>query len=178
MRRPAAAAALSDEQLMRSVQADDDRAFELLYDRHQHRAWQVAGLLCRPRDCVERIVQDAFIAAWRGRVQYQPGRETVRAWTMRLVYQSAEDGPASGTSSSHRGGETPAIERTELRGLLDRLPEPQKEIIALAVYGGLTHVQIAALLSLPTDTVKGRMRLGLHKLRGVTDVHQADHRPG
>jgi len=52
-----------------------------------------------------------------------------------------------------------------LGGLLDRLPEPQKEIIALAFYGGLTHTEIEELLALPPGTVKGRMRLGLAKLR-------------
>lgn len=38
-------------------------------------------------------------------------------------------------------------------------------MIVLAYFGGLTHEQIAERLALPEGTVKGRMRLGLEKLR-------------
>lgn len=41
----------------------------------------------------------------------------------------------------------------------------QREVITLAYYGQLSHTEIAAALDLPTGTVKGRMRLGLQKLR-------------
>ena len=68
------------------------------------------------------------------------------------------------------GGSTPdeVIARTEadaLRGRLAQLPGAQAQVIALAYYGGLSHAEIAARLSLPPGTVKGRMRLGLQKLR-------------
>ena len=38
-------------------------------------------------------------------------------------------------------------------------------MIELAYFGGLTHVQIASMLDMPVGTIKGRMRLGLAKLR-------------
>jgi DNA-directed RNA polymerase specialized sigma24 family protein len=60
MHRSATAAALTDEAQLRRVQADDDRAFELLYDRYQDRAWQVARGLCRRGDRVERILDDVI----------------------------------------------------------------------------------------------------------------------
>jgi RNA polymerase sigma-70 factor (ECF subfamily) len=53
----------------------------------------------------------------------------------------------------------------ELKARLDRLPEPQAEVIVLAFYGELTHTEIAAQLGVPIGTIKGRMRLGLQKLR-------------
>lgn len=52
-----------------------------------------------------------------------------------------------------------------MRALLNRLPDAQQEVIALAFYGELTHIEIAAALQLPAGTIKGRMRLGLKKLR-------------
>lgn len=57
----------------------------------------------------------------------------------------------------------------DLRVLLAKLPEAQREVITLAYYGELTHSEIAAQLDLPPGTVKGRMRLGLHKLRQDVD---------
>ena len=48
---------------------------------------------------------------------------------------------------------------------MTRLPDEQREVIVLAYYGQLTHSEIATQLGLPPGTVKGRMRLGLEKLR-------------
>ena len=51
------------------------------------------------------------------------------------------------------------------------LPDAQQEVITLAFYGELSHTEIAAHIGLAPGTVKGRMRLGLHKLRA--DIDQA-----
>ena len=56
-----------------------------------------------------------------------------------------------------------------LRASLGDLPDAQAEVIALAFYGGLSHSEIATQLELPPGTVKGRMRLGLDKLRETTE---------
>jgi RNA polymerase sigma-70 factor (ECF subfamily) len=53
----------------------------------------------------------------------------------------------------------------ELRGALDTLPEVQSQVIQLAYFGGFSHSEIAEILSMPLGTVKGRMRLGLEKIR-------------
>ena len=70
----------------------------------------------------------------------------------------------------------PARERTELefarrdeareiRDALEQLPDEQSRVIELAYYGGMTHVEIATMLDAPVGTIKGRMRLGLAKMR-------------
>jgi RNA polymerase sigma-70 factor (ECF subfamily) len=48
---------------------------------------------------------------------------------------------------------------------LGELPADQRRVIELAYFGGFSHSQIAEMLKLPAGTVKGRMRLGLSKLR-------------
>ena len=53
----------------------------------------------------------------------------------------------------------------EVREALEGLPDEQSRVIELAYFGGLTHVQIASMLDTPVGTVKGRMRLGLAKMR-------------
>jgi RNA polymerase sigma-70 factor (ECF subfamily) len=57
-------------------------------------------------------------------------------------------------------------EAREIRAALDSLPEEQARVIELAYFGGFTHTEIAELLGAPVGTIKGRMRLGLEKLRG------------
>ena len=52
-----------------------------------------------------------------------------------------------------------------MRGALETLPAEQRRTIELAYFGGFTHNQIAELLDEPIGTVKGRMRLGLEKMR-------------
>ena len=53
----------------------------------------------------------------------------------------------------------------KLRGALQELPAEQSEVIALAYFGGFTHSEIAKMLGTPLGTVKGRMRLGLERIR-------------
>ena len=52
-----------------------------------------------------------------------------------------------------------------MRAALEKLPDPQVRVIELAYFGGFTHAEIAEMLQEPVGTVKGRMRLGLEKLR-------------
>jgi RNA polymerase sigma-70 factor (ECF subfamily) len=62
----------------------------------------------------------------------------------------------------------------QVRGALVELPAEQRQVIELAYYGGFTHSEIAGMLDLPTGTVKGRMRLGLTKLRlSLADLAEA-----
>ena len=54
----------------------------------------------------------------------------------------------------------------EVRGALGELPGEQSKVIELAYFGGFSHSEIAEMLGVPLGTVKGRMRLGLEKIRG------------
>jgi RNA polymerase sigma-70 factor (ECF subfamily) len=176
-------AATSDEDLMRAVQADDVRAFEALYDRNVALAWRLAHSLCRDRGRAEEAVQDAFVSAWRSRRSYRRETGSVRAWLVTIVRNRALDSirresaghrptlagyDYTGPDPAYRSAQDDVIAYTEacgLRARLQRLPEAQAEVIVLAFYGELTHTEIAERLSLPEGTVKGRMRLGLKKLR-------------
>ena len=56
-------------------------------------------------------------------------------------------------------------EARSVRSALEELPDEQTRVIELAYFGGFSHSQIADMLDMPIGTVKGRMRLGLDKLR-------------
>ena len=53
----------------------------------------------------------------------------------------------------------------EVRGALGELPDEQSKVIQLAYFGGFSHSEIAEMLGMPLGTVKGRMRLGIEKIR-------------
>ncbi len=57
-----------------------------------------------------------------------------------------------------------------VREALDDLPHVQQQVLELAHFSGLTHVEIAERLRLPLGTVKGRMRLGVGKLRNNREL--------
>lgn len=53
----------------------------------------------------------------------------------------------------------------EIREALDALPEKQSQVLELAYFGGFSQSEISRLLGIPLGTVKGRIRLGLEKIR-------------
>jgi RNA polymerase sigma-70 factor (ECF subfamily) len=174
---------LADEDLMDLVQAGDARAFEVIFDRHSGPSFSLAYRICGRRALAEDIVQEAFLSLWRSSDRYERGRGSVRSWALSVVHHRAIDALRREAAKDGRSvvDETLAerlesgertdreVERRDearqVRGALDVLPADQRQVIELAYFGGFTHAEIAAMLDLPAGTVKGRMRLGLAKLR-------------
>jgi RNA polymerase sigma-70 factor (ECF subfamily) len=183
--RPVALRALADEDLMALVRDGEARAFEVIFDRHASIAFSLAYRMCGRRTMAEDIVQEAFLSLWRSGARYDRARGSVRSWILGAVHNRAIDAFRREACRSaldvHDDGiseRLPAAERTdveveqrddarEVRSALETLPADQRQVIELAYFGGFSHSQIAELLSLPAGTVKGRMRLGLSKLRVV-----------
>jgi RNA polymerase sigma-70 factor (ECF subfamily) len=181
--------ALADEELMGLVQEDDVAAFEVIFDRHGAVAYSLALRVCRRQAMAEEAVQEAFLSLWRSRARYDPLRGSARAWVLRVVHNRAID--AVRRASAGAGGaevpaehdlaeRLPAPELTEalvldrddarrVRQALSSLPAEQRRAIELAFFDGFTHAQIAWLLELPPGTVKGRIRLGMQKLRDALE---------
>jgi RNA polymerase sigma-70 factor (ECF subfamily) len=174
---------LADEEIMQLVQAGDPRAFELLYDRHGGAAFSLAYRMVGNRASAEDITQEAFLSIWRSRLRYDQARGSVRTWVLGIVHNRAIDGLRRSVVHDRRRAAIEGMEdrfeardRTEVeaarreearsvRSALDTLPEDQRRTIELAYFGGFSHSQIAELLNEPIGTVKGRMRLGLEKMR-------------
>jgi RNA polymerase sigma-70 factor (ECF subfamily) len=174
---------LADEELMQLLYRGNAGAFEVIYDRHVDAAFSLAMRMCRQRSLAEDVVQESFLSLWRSGARYDRNRGSVRTWSLGIVHNRAIDALRRKAVSdrgvvSDEGIEEriPARERTELefarrdeareiRDALEQLPQEQSRVIELAYFGGMTHVEIASLLEQPVGTVKGRMRLGLAKLR-------------
>lgn len=173
---------------MRRVQADSPGAFGVLFDRYSAPAFRVAAGIARNASQADDVVQEAFISLWRSRARYDPELGSVGGWVMGTVRNRAIDllrkqsrhdsrraGPDQPADDPHAAAD--AVEQTvaerdgaaRLRAALGRLPVAQRDVIALAYFGELSATEIADRLSLPVGTVKGRMRLGLGRLRGSVD---------
>ncbi|HUA73579.1 MAG TPA: RNA polymerase sigma factor [Solirubrobacteraceae bacterium] len=174
---------LADEELMEYVARNDADAFEVILERHSNAAFSLAYRICGTRSVAEDVAQEAFLALWRSGTRYDRTRGSVRTWALGIVHNRAVDAlRRSGAHERRRvsdegieetleapeSTEAQAIEHTtsrEIRAALAELPDDQRRVIELAYFGGFTHVEIASMLDTPVGTVKGRMRLGLQKLR-------------
>jgi RNA polymerase sigma-70 factor, ECF subfamily len=174
---------LADEELMELVGSGDASAFEAVYDRHGGAAFSLAYRMVGNRTIAEDIVQEAFLSIWRSRLRYQRERGSVRTWVLGIVHHRGIDALRRNlvherrrTSAEGLEERQEAPERTDVevarrdeartvRRALEDLPDGQGQVIELAYFGGFTHTEIADMLEMPIGTVKGRMRLGLEKLR-------------
>ncbi|HET9125134.1 MAG TPA: sigma-70 family RNA polymerase sigma factor [Solirubrobacteraceae bacterium] len=174
---------LADEDLMVRVQEGDPRAFEVIFDRHADVAFSLAYRMCGRRAVAEDVVQDAFLSLWRSGARYDRSRGSVRSWVLGVVHNRAIDlfrretvrtgKDVSDEEAVRRLAAEESTEReverredvTQVRTALMELPVEQRRVIELAYFGGFSHTEISEMLGLPAGTVKGRMRLGLSKLR-------------
>jgi RNA polymerase sigma-70 factor (ECF subfamily) len=135
----------------------------------------------------EEVVQEVFLSAWRSGHTYDPSRGSTHTWILSMVRNrsidvlrarrrrpvqplvegfdppDASDVPAQAVSN---------VDAESARVALQTLPPEQKEALELAYFGGLSHTEIATQLAAPIGTVKGRIRLGLDRLRVAMGVQQ------
>ena len=174
---------LADEDLMQLMRRGEAGAFEVIYERHCGAAFSLAYRMVGARNVAEDVVQEAFLSIWRSGARYERSRGSVRTWTLGIVHHRAIDALRRSyvhdrRRSSDEGIEEhlEAAERTDvevarreesrvIRDALETLPAEQSHVIELAYFGGFTHTEIADMLETPVGTVKGRMRLGLTKMR-------------
>ena len=176
---------LADEELMPWIAKKDPEAFEVFYDRHGGAAYSLAYRILGDRTAAEDCIQEAFISIWRSGARFDRTRGSVRSWTLSIVRNRAIDALRSKAGKApkltfdddailearpaeeHTEAEVLAQETAdEIRGALSQLPGEQSKVIELAYFGGFSQSEIAAMLNVPLGTVKGRMRLGLEKVRG------------
>jgi RNA polymerase sigma-70 factor (ECF subfamily) len=173
---------VADEELISLVEQSDAEAFALLYDRHSRAAYSLAYRMMGEKQAAEDLVQDALLKVWRNAGSYRAERGSVRTWILSIVHNRAIDQLRS-LASRRRTQErveasAPRVQpseaftqawrntqREQVREALGTLPAEQLKTLELAYFSGYTHVEISELLGVPLGTVKGRMRLGLKKIK-------------
>ncbi len=178
-----------DSALVAQAAAGDERALGELYDRYGGMAFSLACAIVGEHADAEEVVADAFAQVWRSASSFDPSRGSVAAWLATIVRTRALDLVRSRKRRARvleeaavvtDEGETlvlaPTLESPDrgaeltetsiiVRKSLAELPPPQRKVIELAYFGGLSQSEIAAHLSEPLGTVKTRMRAGMEKLR-------------
>lgn len=162
----------------------DERALAELYDRLSPLAFGLALKILRDREAAAEAVQDAFMRMWQRADRYDESRGRGRPWVLRLVRNVAIDLLRSRRSleraDDEGGREAAAIDHeperpddlvarseraTALRQALEELPAPQRRLIEIAYFEGLSHSEIALREQTPLGTVKTRIRDGVLRLR-------------
>ena len=163
------------------------RAFAEHHRRVYATAYRVLGDAAQAQD----VTQDVFLRLWRHPERFDPARGEIGPY-LRLMARSRaidllREGQAAGRAGDRlrviaaredgRPDEAPVeatlrgAEREEVTAAVGELPEPQREAVLLAYWGGLTADEIARRSAVPLGTAKSRLRLALGKLR--TDLAQA-----
>src|SRR5919197_5220191 len=175
---------LADEDLMTLVDAKESDAFAVVYDRHGGAAYSLAHRIVGEGGMAEDVTQEAFLSIWRSTARFDAARGSVRAWILGILRNRAidalrraarpapkldlDDDAVLETQAAAQRTEAEAIRREtadRLRRALGLLPREQSQVIELAYFGGFSHSEIADMVGAPIGTIKGRMRLGLEKIR-------------
>jgi RNA polymerase sigma-70 factor, ECF subfamily len=178
----------NDLALIAAIGAGDSNALEHLYDRYGSVVYRLALRMLKNRELAEDVVQEVFWRVWRRSASFANERGRVTQWLFGIahnlcidelrrmrarpapVYEDVEhpliqqlideqtDVPAAAWTTEQRRVITEAMRE---------LPAAQRQAIALAYFGGMSHQEIATKLNRPLGTIKTRVRLGLHKLGGL-----------
>lgn len=170
---------LSDEALVALAARSDSSALAELYDRYGRIAYGLALRILRDEALAEDAVQDGFLAVWRTAARFIPERGKASAWILTLVHRRAVDVvrreerrraesleriPEPGGGSVDEDAWL-RLQRGRVQDALRKLPDPQREAIELAYYGGFSQSELAERLGQPLGTIKSRMFSGLARLR-------------
>jgi RNA polymerase sigma-70 factor (ECF subfamily) len=176
-----------DRDLVRRIEGGDEEAFRGLFRRYAPSAISLARRVARQPFLAEEIVQEAFLAVWRNPAGYDQGRGSVKSWLMGMVHHRAVDAVRREETQRRRAEDLQASdvvvvedpaevvveelgvpeERKAVRAALEELPGPQRQVIELMYFGGMSQSSISERLGLPLGTVKSRTLLGMRRLRAA-----------
>jgi RNA polymerase sigma factor (sigma-70 family) len=176
---------LDNEALGKMIAERDSDALEQLYDRHGSACYGLARRIVADEQLAHDVVQEVFLAIWKGSASYDGSRGSLTTWLFALTHHKSVDAVRRAQRHSGRRAPEEALEteadlspgveeqaidmvrRDKVRAALASLPEPQKEALLLAYFGGYTQSEIAAMTDTPLGTVKTRTLAALRRLRGV-----------
>ncbi|MFD7406491.1 sigma-70 family RNA polymerase sigma factor [Streptomyces sp. NPDC059866] len=179
----------TDEELATGLIAGDEVCLAAAYHRWATLVHTLAWRSLGDAKEAEDVTQQVFLGLWRGRHGYRPERGSIAGWIIGITRHRIADALTARTRRSEliaaaretlavlapRGGPADAtdavLDRILLQQELAHLSEPQRQVLYLAFYEGLTHTEIAHRTGWPLGTVKSNARRGLHHLRHSLERH-------
>jgi RNA polymerase sigma-70 factor, ECF subfamily len=170
--------------LIRQTANQDREAFGQLYDRFSCVVYTLAMRMLRMPSDAEDLLQEVFVQVWHQANRYSEERGSPEAWIINIARSRAidklrarrrmeksfvlTDDPARAESTENVESSAAESEtKLAMNSALATLPEPQRRVLALAYFEGLSQTEIADRLKEPLGTVKTRMRSGIHRLRDM-----------
>ncbi|MGB8652242.1 MAG: sigma-70 family RNA polymerase sigma factor [Mycobacteriales bacterium] len=197
--RPAAAApaarttpydGLDDRALVARVTEGDGGALEALYGRYGRACFGLARRILADEQFAQDVVQEVFLTVWRDAHRFDAARGGFSTWLLSMTHHKAVDAVRREENLRKRRTTAELLEEREVdgpqvhdevwstlrrervRAALKTLPEPQREALTLAYFGGYTQREIAGLTETPLGTVKTRMLAGMKRLKeGLDGLH-------
>ncbi|WP_129338979.1 RNA polymerase sigma factor [Cellulomonas endophytica] len=133
----------------------------------------------------EEVTQRTYVSAWTGRSSFDPATGSLPAWVVGIAKHRIADVHAArarvraleeqlrSAAPPEEGHEVDLTDRLVVTDELAKLAPEPRQVLQLAFYDGLTHVQIAERLGLPLGTVKSHIHRGLARLRSRLEVTYA-----
>jgi RNA polymerase sigma-70 factor (ECF subfamily) len=175
---------LVDAALVKLVGKGDADALAVLYQRFGAICYRMARRITANDTLAEDAVQETFLGLWRHPRAYLAEHGSVRSWLLGLTHHKAVDFVRRETAQQRQQnaqaaqqaldpptGEDPAatawtgIRAETVRTALAELPENQRQVLALAYFGGYTQQEIAQLTGIPLGTVKTRTFAAMRRLQ-------------
>ena len=178
---------LTQDQLLVRVAQGDQAAFAKLYDQIAPKVLGLVRRLLRDHAQSEEVTQEIFLEIWQSATRYDSSKGGASTWIMTMAHRRAVDRVRASQASRDRDtkigirdydaeydnvSETvqTRVEHERVEKAMLRLTELQRQAVSLAYYGGYSHSEVAALLSVPIGTVKTRLRDGMIRLRDELGV--------
>jgi RNA polymerase sigma-70 factor (ECF subfamily) len=184
---------IDETSLLERIAQHDQAALSELYDRYARVLYALAFKVLGSVEEAEEVVLDVFSQVWRTAGGYDATRGRVDTWLFMLTRSRALDRlralqrltRAVAASVDAELLQSPPLcnpeedlllseRRAQVLVALGQLPQEQRQVLELAYYKGLTHVEIAAQTGKSLGTIKTRIRLGLGKLREALGSLQPD----
>lgn len=175
--------AVEDAALVSGVERRDAGALEALYERYGRPCHALARRVLNDDGLAQDVVQEVFLTLWDRAERFDGDRGSFASWLLAMTHHKAVDAVRREENLRKRRTSVEVLQFTEsdapgvaeevwsgvrreqVRAALLTLPDPQREALALAYFGGYTQREIAGLTGLPLGTVKTRMLLGMRRLR-------------
>lgn len=178
---------LDDRALIARVSEGDGGALEALYGRYGRACYGLARRILVDEQLAQDAVQEVFLTVWRDAARFDSTRGGFSTWLLSMTHHKAVDSVRREENLRKRRTTADVLEdrqsdgpnvddavwsllrRERVREVLQTLPDPQREALTLAYFGGYTQREIAGLTDTPLGTVKTRMLAGMRRMKDSLD---------